>query len=80
MEYYGTYVYWKCSGKSKSRTECCGKDLADFNIRKVSAYIMGMDEFDGAEFEKQIKSITVLEDGSLKFNFYDGREKQWQKA
>ena len=76
---YGTYVYWKCSGKSKARTECCGKDMADFNIRKVSAYILGMDEFDGAEFEKQIECITVLEDGSLKFNFMTGEKKSGKK-
>ena len=55
---YGKYVYWRCAGKSKVRTECCGKDLADFNIRTVSAYIMGVNEFDGAGFEKQIKGIT----------------------
>ena len=77
---YGKYVYWRCSGKSKARTECCGKDLADFNIRTVSAYIMGMDEFDGAEFEKQIKGITALEDGSLVYEFKEGGTKQWQRT
>lgn len=77
---YGKYVYWRCSGKSKVRTECCGKDLADFNIRRVSAYIMGADVFDGAEFEKQIKGITALEDGSLAFEFKEGGTKRWQKT
>lgn len=77
---YGKYVYWRCSGKSKARTECCGKDLADFNIRTVSAYIMGMDEFDGAEFEKQIKDITALEDGSLVYEFKEGGTKRWQRT
>ncbi len=77
---YGTYVYWKCLGKSKAGTECCGKDLADFNIRKVSAYIMGLEEFDGAEFGKQVEGITALEDGSLEFNFYGGRTERWQRA
>lgn len=77
---YGTYVYWRCAGKSKAGTECCGKDLADFNIRKVSTYIMDMEEFDGAEFEKQIKGITALEDGSLAFEFKEGGTKRWQKT
>lgn len=77
---YGKYVYWRCAGKSKVRTECCGKDLADFNIRKVSAYIMGLDEFDGTGFEKQIKGITALEDGSLVYEFKEGGTKLWQKA
>lgn len=41
---------------------------------------MGMDEFDGAEFEKQIKGITALEDGSLAFEFKEGGTNQWQKT
>lgn len=77
---YGTYVYWRCAGKSKAGTECRGKDLVDFNIRRVSAYIMGADEFDGAEFERQIESITALEDGSLAFEFKEGGKKRWQKT
>lgn len=77
---YGKYVYWRCAGKSKARTECCGKDLADFNIRTVSAYIMGADEFDRAEFEKQIKGITALEDGSLVYEFKEGGTKRWQRT
>ena len=76
----GKYVYWRCSGKSKVRTKCSGKRLQDSNIRKVSAYIMGMEEFDGAEFEKQIENIIVLEDGSLEYHFKGGEIKQWQKA
>jgi DNA invertase Pin-like site-specific DNA recombinase len=77
---YGKYVYWKCSGKSKVRTECSGQDYADCNIRKVSAYIMEMGEFNEAEFEKQIQEISVQEDGSLEYKFYDGRAKRWQKT
>ena len=41
---------------------------------------MGADEFDGAEFEKQIKGITALEDGSLAFEFKEGGTKRWQKT
>ena len=39
-----------------------------------------MEKFDGAEFEKQIESITVLEDGSLEYHFNGGEIKQWQKV
>ena len=77
---YGKYVYWRCSGKSRARTECGGQDFADSNIRKVTAYMMGLDEFDGEEFEKQIEGITVLEDGSLEYHFREGRTAVWQKA
>lgn len=77
---YGKYVYWQCSGKSKVRTECNGQDLADCNIREISSYIMGIDEFNEAEFEKQIQEILVHQDGSLEYKFYDGRAKRWQKV
>lgn len=77
---YGKYVYWYCSGKSKVRTECNAKEIADCNIRKITAYIMGTDEFDEELFTKQIKEIAVLADGSLEYHFNDGRIKAWQKA
>lgn len=76
---YGKYVYWRCSGKSRVRTECRGQDFVDSNIRKVSAYMMGMEEFDGAEFERQIEEIVALEDGSLEYHFREGRTQTWQK-
>lgn len=77
---YGKYVYWRCSGKSKVRTECSGKDQADFNIRKVTSYMMDTDDFDGESFTEQIDHITAYEDGSLEYEFKDGRKKKWQKT
>lgn len=41
--------------------------------------MMRLEEFDEAEFEKQVEGITALEDGSLEFNFYRGRKERWQK-
>ena len=40
---------------------------------------MGTEEFDASEFAKQVKEIIVQKDGSLKYYFYDGSEKTWQK-
>lgn len=54
--------------------------MADFNIRKVTAYILGMDDFDGTSFTEQIDRIKALEDGSLEYIFKDGRTKKWQKT
>lgn len=77
---YGKYTYWRCSGKSKVRTQCGGRDFQDSDIRKVSAYMMGMEEeFDGAAFSGAVDHITALEDGSLEFHFYDGRAERWQR-
>ncbi|MFG6333230.1 MAG: recombinase family protein, partial [Lachnospiraceae bacterium] len=76
---YGKYTYWRCSGKSKVRTECSGRDFQDSDIRKVSVYLMGKEEFDGDEFEKQVQELVVLKDGSLEIHFYDGRAERWQR-
>jgi len=76
---YGKYVYWRCSGKSKVRTQCSGRDFQDSDIRKVSAYMMGMEEFDAEAFSEAVDYITALEDGSLEFHFYDGRAERWQR-
>lgn len=76
---YGKYVYWRCSGKSKVRTECGGRDFQDSDIRKVSAYMMGMEKFDEAAFSEVVDHITAFPDGSLEFYFYDGRTERWQR-
>lgn len=76
---YGKYVYWRCSGKSKVRTQCGGRDFQDSDIRKVSAYMMGMEEFEAEAFKGTVDHITALEDGSLEFHFYDGRAERWQR-
>jgi len=75
----GKYVYWHCSGKDKVRTECKARNIADNEIRQVAAYVMEMDEFNVPEFERQIDHITMEEDGSMDFTFYDGREIRWQR-
>ena len=76
---YGKYTYWRCSGKSKVRTECGGRDFQDSDIRKVSAYMMGMEEFDAEAFNETVDYITAFPDGSLEFHFYDGRAERWQR-
>ena len=76
---YGKYTYWRCSGKSKVRTECSGRDFQDSDIRKVSAYMMGMEEFDAEAFNGTVDHITAFPDGSLEIHFYDGRAERWQR-
>ena len=41
---------------------------------------MDLAEFDAAEFEKAVKQITVERDGSLMYDFYEGRTEMWQRA
>ena len=76
---YGKYTYWRCSGKSKVRMECGGRDFQDSDIRKVSAYMMGMEEFDAEAFNGTVDYITAFPDGSLEIHFFDGRAERWQR-
>lgn len=76
----GKWVYWYCIGKKRKNVECHNINYPDYTLRQISAYIMGLKEFDEAEFEKQMKEIRVQENGILEFYFNDGRTEQWQKA
>ena len=70
-----------CIGKryGYKGVECHNVNYADFKLRRISASILGLEEFDEAEFERQIEEITVLEDGSLEYHFREGRTQTWQK-
>lgn len=76
----GKWVYWYCIGKKRKNVECHNPNYTDYKLRQVSAHMMGLEEFDEAEFENQVEGITALEDGSLEFNFYGGRKERWQRA
>ena len=75
----GKWVYWYCIGKKRSNVECHNVNYADFKLRRISASILGLEDFDEAEFERQIEEIMVLEDGSLEYHFREGRTQIWQK-
>ena len=76
----GKWVYWYCVGKKRKNVECHNPNYTDYQLRQVSAYMMGLEEFSEADFEKQVDGITAFPDGSLEFNFYGGRKERWQRA
>ena len=76
----GKWVYWYCIGKKRKNVECHNPNCTDYKLRQVSAHMMGLEEFDEAEFERQVEGITALEDGSLEFQFKEGRTERWQKV
>lgn len=79
--YGNKWTYWYCIGKKYGYkgVECDAQNYADFQLRRISAFILGQTEFDEAAFEQQIEKITVLEDGSLEYKFYEGRTEIWQR-
>jgi DNA invertase Pin-like site-specific DNA recombinase len=76
----GKWVYWYCVGKRKKGSFCNNINYTDFQLRQISACILGLDEFDEQTFTDQIETIVVLEDGSLEYHFYEGRTEKWPRA
>lgn len=69
----GRWVYWYCMGKKKKDCSCDSPNYTDFQLRQISAHILGLEEFDEQAFTEQIEGITVTQDGSLEYHFYEGR-------
>ena len=80
MNSTGKWVYWYCIGKKRKNVECHDANCTDYKLRQVSAYMMGLEEFDGVEFEKQIEEIMISSDGSMEFHFKEGRTERWQRV
>ena len=70
------YEIWICA--SRKEVKPCGqrKYIPDKILRKVSADVLGLTEFDETIFLEQVKSILVPEPNELVFQFYDGRQLQ----
>lgn len=66
-------------GKKKKDVECHSINYADFQLRRISASILGLRDFKESEFERNIEKIVVLGDGSLEYHFYEGRTETWQR-
>ena len=75
----GKWVYWYCIGKKRKGAGCHNPNYTDYQLRQVSAHMMGLEEFSEAEFEKRVEGITVLDGGSMEFHFKEERTERWQR-
>lgn len=71
------WVYWYCMGKRKKL--CDSINYTDYQLRQISAHILGMADFDEQLFSDMVQCITVLADGSLEYHLKEGRTETWQK-
>ena len=74
------WVYWYCIGKKKKGSSCDSPNYTDYQLRQISAHILGLEEFDERVFSEQIEGITVTLDGSLEYRFNEGRTEKWQRV
>ena len=77
----GKWCYWHCVTKTYTyRGENCDAgNINDCVLRNVSAFMLGLEEFDEQIFTDGIERITVEEDGSLTYRFKDGKEETWRR-
>ena len=75
----GKYTYWYCVNKKRDAKSHC-PECSDSDLRSVSAYMLGINEFDGKVFDDAIDCMVVLENGDLEYHFKDRRINTWKKT
>ena len=75
----GRWIYWYCIGKKRKNCACQAVNYPDQHLRRISAYVMGTDEFDEQAFTERVDHIVAQPDGTLVYHFTDGSVKQWKK-
>ncbi len=73
------YTYWNCKGKYQTHIRCTAANISDSDLRRISAYVLGLVEFDSDIFTQQIECIHAFTEGSLEYHFFDGRTTKWQR-
>ena len=72
------YVSWFCRAKKEKGMSCTSVNFSEEELKRISEQTLGMDVFDGAEFEKAVRGITVMESGDLEFRLAGGEKKVWK--
>ena len=76
--YQGATCY--CNLQKKKGMTCNNINYTDFQLRQITAHILGLEDFNEQVFSEQIECISVLEDGDLEYHFYEGRTERWQRV
>lgn len=72
---------WTCGTRLTGGSKACpGKTINEIALKRVSAKVLGLDEFDSNAFDEQIKKVIVIGDDSLEFHFNDGKiiSEKWE--
>lgn len=74
---------WRCGGHDKRShvwNLCKARDIPEATLFKVTCEVLGIDEFDPDEFERQVKEIYVPAQHSLTFVMRNGEKitKTWE--
>lgn len=77
----GEKHHWNCrTYLTKGKDACPAKKVPEDVLYRLSAEVLGLDEFDADVFNSKITAIRAEKDNTLVFIFTDGKEtvKRWQ--
>ena len=57
---------------------CTSVNFSEEELKRISAQALGMQKFDGAEFEKAVLGMAVLPNGDIEFRLAGGEAKVWK--
>lgn len=72
---------WACGTRLTGGSKACpGKTINEIALKRVSAKVLGLDEFDSNAFDEQIKKVIVIGDDLLEFHFNNGKiiSEKWE--
>lgn len=72
---------WTCGTRLTGGAKACpGKTINEIALKRVSAKVLGLDEFDSKAFDEQIEKVIVIGDDLLEFHFNDGKiiSEKWE--
>ena len=75
------FFVWRCNGHDKRNSAVCtSKDIRQDVLMKVTAEVLGLEEFDSQIFLERVDYIYAAEDYKLLFKMKDGAEieKHWE--
>lgn len=68
-------VVWACATYTyRGKHECAAKRIPEDILKEKCAEVLGLVEYDSAEFTAKVAAITIPDDGVLVFTFKDGSE------
>lgn len=74
------YYVWICQTKSfKGASVCSAKIIPELELKLATSKVLGLKDFDGDVFDKQIEKVVPIGEDILEFHFYDGRviKQEW---
>ncbi len=72
------YASWFCRAKKEAGMTCASRNYSEKKLMEICAGLLGTVRFDEEVFEKSVRLITAMPDGSLEIQYFNGETKLWE--